>query len=391
MIRPSLAIVDDDPDLATLVAEIAQRAGFDTTIYNCAKIFTEQYTDTFDAIVLDLVIPDMDGVELIRFLADKQCGASLLLVSGLDAGVLHSAKNLATEQGLNFYSTVKKPFRFEQLYKLFEKLNNKPQIIYKPEQQQPPSVEELRSALTNNELVVYYQPQIMVNHASDISVEALVRWQHPVRGLLEPHLFIPIAEQYGLIDELTWHVFRQATSQCRQWCHEGMNIRVAINMSASTLKELDFPEQIEQLLEEKQLQPSHITFEVTETALMSELTTSLDILTRLRMRGFNLSIDDFGTGYSSLVQLYRAPFSELKIDRSFTKDMDENKEARAIVETSIMLAHKMGLSVVAEGVETQSVQDLLLHLDCNCLQGYYISRPIPGNEIISWVNNYQLG
>jgi EAL domain-containing protein (putative c-di-GMP-specific phosphodiesterase class I) len=309
-------------------------------------------------------------------------------VSGFDTGVLHSAQKLAVEQGLNFSGSLNKPFRPDVLLKLLQELTIVPKNSKSEEASEPPSIEEFRNALTYSELVVHYQPKIDFNDSSYLAVEALVRWQHPQRGLLTPGLFIPLAEKHGLIDDLTWYVLERALSDCNVWKEKNHNIIISINMSASTLKELYLPEKMEILMRKHKLDPSQIILEVTETSLMQELIKSLDILTRLRLKGFQLSIDDFGTGYSSLLQLHRVPFSEIKIDKSFVFELENDEEARSIVETIILLAQKLKMKTVAEGIETQENFNKLKALGCNQAQGFLLSKAMPADEIIDWFTNY---
>jgi EAL domain-containing protein (putative c-di-GMP-specific phosphodiesterase class I) len=318
--------------------------------------------------------------------------AGLILISGFDSGVLHSAQKLAVEQGLDFIGSLSKPFRHQELFALLSNLSHVPRRSGAAEAARyTTTAEELRIALQRGELTVFYQPKIDLKTRLPSSLEALVRWQHPVNGLLAPDLFIPLAEQHGLIDPLTWVVLRQVAAQCRAWRDMGLELPVAVNMSASTLRDLNLPELMSWLTDEHAIAPGQIMLEVTETALMQELVKSLDILTRLRMKGFRLSIDDFGTGYSSLVQLHRAPFSELKIDRSFVLDMASEKEACAIVETVIVLGHKLGMQVVAEGVETQATLDQLAAMGCDLAQGFHISRPLPGDAVTEWLMRTRRG
>jgi len=358
--------------------------------YHNAGLFIEQYDKRADVIVLDLMMPGMDGVEVIRFLAGIDCDTQLILISGFDSGVLHSAQKLATEQGLYFVGSLGKPFRYDELHKLLSGLSITAKSAARHIAIKAPPVDELRDAIGNNELLLHYQPKVGLNGHFVTAVEALVRWQHPVHGLLGPDLFIPVAEEHGLIDDLSWVVLEQAMAQCRSWSDQGLTVQMAVNMSSSTLKELDLPEKMDGLAQRFGQHPSQLIFEVTETALMQELTKSLDILTRLRMRGFHLSIDDFGTGYSSLVQLHRAPFSEIKIDRSFVMDMDRDKESYAIIETVIVLGHKLGMKVVAEGVETQANLEQIAAMGCDLAQGYHIARPQPGEAITAWLVDHSM-
>jgi len=390
MTLPKLIVIDDEIDLAGFVGDVAEQAGFDVEQFNNARIFKEVYDECADVIILDLIMPGVDGIEIIRYLAEIQSDALLILMSGFDSGVLHSAQTLVSEHGLNFAGSLSKPFRATELDNILNSLSitNKKHTNDKIK---PPAVDELYDAITNNELVVYYQPKVALKLTDNTpvisAVEALVRWQHPVHGLIPPDLFIPTAEKNGLIDELTWVVLKQALAQCQCWQEQGLTMQLAVNMSSQTLKELNLPEKMGQLIQAYQLQPSQLVLEITESALMQELVKSLDILTRLRMKGMHLSIDDFGTGYSSLIQLHRAPFSEIKIDRSFVSNMETDTEAAAIVETIIMLGHKLNMKTVAEGVETLSCQKKLASLGCDQAQGYLFSRPLPADKVSSWFAN----
>lgn len=385
---PKLIVIDDEADMASFVCDVAESSGFDTEQFHNAERFIEQYNQHADVIILDLMMPGVDGIEVIRYLAEIKCDSQLILVSGFDSGVLNSAQKLATEQGLKISGILNKPFRYDDLYELLSEISIIPKNLNYAADINPPSLEEFQQALRNNELVVYYQPKVGLNNHSVTAVEALVRWQRPEVGLIPPDLFIPLAEQHDLIDELTWVVLEKAMSQCQSWHKQGLTMQVAINLSAKTLKELDLPEKIELLVKKYHLETPQVILEITETALMQELTKSLEILTRLRMKGFHLSIDDFGTGYSSLVQLHRAPFSEIKIDRSFVSVMEDDPEASAIVETIIMLGHKLNMKIVAEGVETESCRTKLENLTCNQAQGYLFAKPMPGDEIIAWYSKY---
>jgi len=387
MSLPKLIVIDDEIDLATFVGDVAMQAGFDVEQFNNAGIFKDRYDQCADVIILDLIMPEVDGIEVIRYLAENKSNALLILMSGFDSGVLHSAQTLASEHGLNFAGSLNKPFRANELGELLNGLSVTAKSRHNNQHIQPPSVDALRAAIANDELVVYYQPKVTLTGEATTAVEALVRWQHPEYGLISPDLFVPTAEQNGLIDDLTWAVLEQAMAQCMAWRDRGMVMQVAINMSAQTLKELDLPERMGRLIQKYDLEPSQLVLEITESALMQELVKSLDILTRLRIKGIRLSIDDFGTGYSSLVQLHRAPFSEIKIDRSFVSTMETDSEAMAIVETIIMLGHKLNMKTVAEGVETTSCHEKLAQLGCDQAQGYLFARPMPAEEIFSWFSN----
>lgn len=384
MSKAKLVVLDDEADLAELVCIHAEKAGFDVQTHTDARNFKEHFDNCVDLIILDLIMPGIDGIEIIRFLAEIKCTAQLILMSGFDSGVLNSAKKLAKEHGLNLVGSLNKPFRAAELSQLLSGLSIIPKSQYVQSNTVLETVDELRHAIFHNELIVYYQPKVCLTTAGIPTVESLVRWQHPSRGIILPNAFIPTAEQHGLIDELTWVVINQAMHQCQIWAEQGMEVQIAINMSAQTLKDLEIPEKIEQLLKYYELKPSQITLEITESALIQELITSLDILTRIRMKGFQLSIDDFGTGFSSLVQLYRVPFSEIKVDQSFIFEMENDPEAATIVENIILMGRKLKMKTIAEGVETEYCKKKLTELGCDQAQGYLFAKPMPGDDVFAW-------
>lgn len=240
---------------------------------------------------------------------------------------------------------------------------------------------ELRSAITNNQLILYFQPKINVQQKKHIGYEALLRWNHPERGLVPPVEFIPYAEVSSLIHPLTMWVLENSMIQSMEWSKQGLNHNISINLSTRNLLDDNLPNEMLILLNKYDLDPATIELEVTESAMMTEPENALRNLKRLYDLGVEISIDDFGTGYSSLSYLRQMPIHKLKIDQTFVKEMDSNQEDRIIVESTINLAHNLGLKVVAEGVENKEVLKLLDELGCDEAQGYFISRPLPVDEI----------
>jgi len=390
MTLPRLTIVDDDMDIASLFREVAENVGFQVNVYFNGAEFLNNLHVPADVIMLDLMMPGMDGVEVIRQLAQNQIDSSLILVSGYDKGVLHSAHELAQESRLNIVSSLTKPIHIASLNELLVKLKN----LKPAEAKQIHSaaevidVDALREAIHHNQLLLHYQPQIDIRNDRLDGVEALVRWQHPELGLIYPNSFIKLAEDHSLMGDLTAAVIKLAIEQGREWHEAGVNTKISVNVSAENITTLVLPEQLMNMVNLSRLDPSLLVLEVTESALMGELVTSLDILTRLRLKGFSLSIDDFGTGYSSLSQLHRVPFNEMKIDQSFVMQMDKDNEARAIVETCVMLGHKLNMTVVAEGVESESILNKLKAMRCDIAQGYHLARPMPGDQILQWLQSH---
>ncbi len=246
---------------------------------------------------------------------------------------------------------------------------------------------ELRMAIEGDQMVLFYQPKLNYKTGTITSVEALVRWQHPERGMIPPDQFIPLSEQRGLIGPLTEWVIEHALWQYNQWQREGYYFQIAVNLSSRVLYDLSLPNKIERLLVQSNVPPSALILEITEEATMIDPKRALDIMNRLRDLGLQLSIDDFGTGYSSLAYLKRLPVAEIKIDRSFVMDMEESENDAKIVHATIDLAHNLGLQVVAEGVETEECLNILKTLNCDYAQGYYLSRPVSADELIEWLDN----
>jgi diguanylate cyclase (GGDEF)-like protein len=244
---------------------------------------------------------------------------------------------------------------------------------------------ELRRAIEDGQFVLHYQPIADMQNGSIGGVEALVRWQHPRHGLMMPDEFIPLAEHTGLIKPLTMYVLNQALRQCRTWHQAGLELSVAVNLSVRSLQDEDFPDEVAQLLQDHQVDPSWREIEITESAIVVDPIRALGVLGRLGVMGVGLSLDDFGTGYSSLAYLKRLPVSEIKIDKSFIINMALDDNDAVIVRSTIELARNLGLQVVAEGVETEEMWSLLSALGCDLAQGYYLSRPIPAEDLTSWL------
>jgi diguanylate cyclase (GGDEF)-like protein/PAS domain S-box-containing protein len=246
-------------------------------------------------------------------------------------------------------------------------------------------ISELRRAIEQRELVLYYQPKAALANGTVKSVEALLRWNHPERGLVGPDEFIPLAQQTGLIKPLTLYVLDEALSQCRDWQRAGLTLGVAVNLSVRNLLDADFPQQVKRLLQKREVDPGLLQLEITESTMLSDPVRTKRVLDKLAAMGIALSIDDFGTGYSSLSYLSQLPVNEIKIDRSFVMNMAESDNDAVIVRSTIDLGRNLGLQVVAEGVETEQAWDELSELGCTLAQGYYLSRPVPAAELTEWL------
>jgi diguanylate cyclase (GGDEF)-like protein len=244
---------------------------------------------------------------------------------------------------------------------------------------------ELRRALDKDELVLHFQPKVALESGAVIGVEALVRWQHPERGLLGPGDFLSLAERTGLIADITRWVLDAGVRQCGEWRREGIDLPVAINLAAANIVDSTLPDAVAETLRRWDVPGHRLECEISEDTVMGDPRRATDVLERLRALGVRLSLDDFGTGHSSLSYLKRLPLDEVKIDRSFVIGMAEDSSDAAIVRSTIDLARHLGLAVVAEGVETAEVLDVLASLECDVAQGFLLSRPLPAGELGAWL------
>ncbi len=373
-----LLVVDDEPDVCAYIEDVARDAGFETERVLDGASFPQRYLAFApSAVVLDLNLPGADGIELLRFLAAQKSKAKILLISGGDPRVLASARRLGGDLGLEAVGALQKPLGVEELEAFLASAAGKEAIVTQA---------ELAAALEHGEFVLHYQPKARLRGGATPSYEidgceALLRWHHPRHGLITPNAFIPLAEEKGLIGSLTDYEFREAVTQAASWHREGLMLNVSVNLSPHLLTDLAIPERLHALVRENGVDPARITVEITETAAMADVTTATEILTRLRLKGFGLSIDDFGTGYSSLVELYRMPFNELKIDRCFITELDSDPEAQKIVRVIALLGHELGLTLCAEGVESEAAMTRLCTEGCERAQGYLIGRPVSAKEL----------
>ncbi len=386
-----ILVIDDDPFVLKLIGHQMTDLGFtEVSLHDRgedALALLKSGCEQVGLVICDLQMPEMDGVEFVRHLADIGYAGGLVLVSGEDERILQTAQTLARTHRLNVLGTLHKPFTLDRLRKVMER-HSSPGAVRESASPKTYGPGELKRAIGNGELVNWYQPKVAIASRDVTGVEALVRWRHPRDGWVFPDQFITAAEEHRLIDDLTLAVLTSALSLNRRWQASGISLHIAVNVSMDNLTSLDFPERLASMAKEMNAPLTNLVLEVTETRLMKDPLASLDILTRLRLKGIGLSIDDFGTNYSSLAQLRDIPFTELKVDRGFVHGADRNESARAIFEGSLVIARQLGLKTVAEGVEDQADWDFLRAAGCDLAQGYFIARPMPEADLAAWLASW---
>jgi EAL domain-containing protein (putative c-di-GMP-specific phosphodiesterase class I)/serine/threonine protein kinase/AmiR/NasT family two-component response regulator len=341
-----------------------------------------------NVILCDLNLPKMDGIEFLRHLAKRKVGAGVVLMSG-DNRILRTAQNLPSSLDLYILGVLEKPIAPQRLAALLSAFEPACATYLRPIRLQPITEQELLDGIKCGAVHVVYQPKVAISKRRVHGVEALARWHCPDGSELGPACFIPVAEEKGHMDALTEAVFAKAMSQGASWRADGLDLEVSVNVSVASLNRIDFPDWIVNQAETQGMDPQKVILEVTESGMMTRFTQALETLTRLRLRGVGLSIDDFGTGHSSFEELRRIPFSELKVDRSLVSGATDDPAALALVEFSVSLSKRLGLRVIAEGVETQAEWDVLASLDCDLVQGYFVSRPIEGALIPGFVAEWE--
>ena len=393
-------ILDDDPDVGRLMRGMSDSTGVESRFTSSQEEFFRLVDDWAPShIAVDLVMPSMDGVQVLMGLAERACRSWIIITSGVGDRILDAARRSAVEHGLNIAGVLSKPFPIAELRALLGAAPGN-QTIHgsasatalssaKPGASFQPTAEQLQRALDRRELRVVYQPKIDCFTGRLTGFEALVRWVHPTFGLIMPGSFIPFAEQCGLIDRLTYAVLDLALAWLVQAFPEDAAATadapsLAINISASALTDPMFVEHIRGHCSHFGVRPERLILELTESIAMADPVTSLAVLTRIRLQGLRLSIDDFGTGFSSMLQLVRLPFSEIKIDQSFVFTALRSEESRSVVKSIVDLGHSLTLAVVAEGVEDSDTLRYLRAIGCDQAQGYLIARPMSGELAIEW-------
>lgn len=395
-----ILILDDDVAVGQTIQYIAESLGFDAEFVSRPEEFFNRLDQKDldgsypEFITVDLAMPELDGVEIMRLLAERKCAAKIIISSGMGSRVLDAAQRSAKEHGLGIAGVISKPITKSVLRGLVgegcvagEAEKGEAQPARNSEFEVAKT--DLQNALDHHQFVMAYQPKIDCKSGMPAGFEALVRWQHPERGIVMPDNFIPVAERVGLIDAMTL----QIVDQSLKWFSralDGLTLQLSLNISAKSLIDIQLADKLSNLCRQYSVAPEHVVLELTESSAMVDPTLSLDLMTRFRVKGFHLSIDDFGTGFSSMVQLVRLPFSEIKVDKSFVMRAQQSRESRSVIKSIIDLGHSLDLLVTAEGVEDMNTLNYLNNLGCDLAQGFFIARPMPGEAARKWVEGRTL-
>lgn len=383
-----LLVFDDDASVGRTMALVAEELGFEARAVCDLDAFLEQLDSWVPThIAVDLIMPVVDGVEVLRLLATRRCRAMIIIASGVGSRVLDAAKRVAAQNDLNMLGILPKPFQISALEELLSRQAEAPHPR-DPAQSEPKRFDlteaELRRGLACDEFMLAYQPKVECATGRLAGFEALVRWQHPEAGLIMPDSFVALAERCGLIDALTDRVIGQSL----RWLAQGFpdsDLCLSVNISAKSLVDLQLVDRITRVCDRLAIDPRRLICEITETGAMEDPAMALGLLTRLRVKGVQLSIDDVGSGYSSMMQLVRLPFSEMKIDKSFVVAAAGSQESRSVIKAIVDLGHSLQLRVTAEGVEDAGTMDYLVRVGCDQAQGYYIARPMAGEAVPGWM------
>lgn len=339
-------------------------------------------------LIVDLEMPTMDGTELLEQL--HQCGIDIpvIVASSRERQLIDAVQAMGSIIGLHILGALQKPLCTDTLSAAL--CNFGSQAVRRQRNAElPVDADALRQGIERGEILVHYQPKIDIRTGIVRGMEALARWQHPTLGLVPPDQFISLAERSDLIYPLTIQVMNQAMMQAADWQARGLHLSIAINLSPLLLDRSDITQDISSLQQSYGIAAEQIVFEVTESSLATRPGVALGVLARLRLRGFGLAIDDYGTGFSSMQLLSRIPFTELKIDRSLVHGAHKRENARVILRSALDMANELGLSTVAEGVETEADWRLLVEFGCTLAQGYLIAKPMPGDGVGTWLKQFR--
>ncbi|WP_338848708.1 EAL domain-containing response regulator [Massilia sp. W12] len=388
-------VAEDDPvqswALATQLKKLgAQHVTEVADGQEALAVFQDQDREAIDIGLIDLNMPQMDGMELIRHLAKADIHATIILVTAHDRSLLFSVETMSKAYGIDVLGTIEKPVTPEHLQALLRDYLSSSRSKDKGRVRPPVfSLEEIEEGLRENQFEPFFQPKVELKTGYIKGAEAFARWRHPQHGILPPSAFLPVLEQHGVIDTLNWVMIEKAVAACRSWHDQEFPVAVSLNISVSTLANPVFTDRMIECAQRYGLEPEYVILEITESAVLATDPQFWETLTRLRMKGFGLSVDDYGTGNSNIQMLARIPFSELKIERSFVAGAAQNEALGIVLNSCLSLSRSLNRFSVAVGVETKQDWDFLQGMGCTCAQGFYIAKPLEAKAFPAWMEEWQ--
>ncbi len=390
MSTKTLLILDNDDEIANIISREAESLGFEVHVCKDQQSFIDQISILSPShLAIDLVMPSIDGLELLKTLIRLNCKSSIILTSGIGTSTLPAAQRTAIQHNLNVRGILNRPFNHLILKNMLSDLVS---VDLFADSNAGPRGQKfvvdhapLQDAIHHSQFILYYQPQINLMNGKIIGLEGLMRWNHPQSGIKLPEVFIPIAEETGLIDQLTEVAIAQGFEFIRQLPSA---LSLSLNISAKSIKDNNLVQVLNKYCQQFEITPRRVVLELTETTTMKDPEKAQDILAHLREKGFRLSIDDFGTGYSSMAQLAQLPFTELKIDKSFVTTMEHSPKSIKVIASTINLAQSLGMATIAEGIENSTAAIGLRELGCQFGQGYYFARPMDPQATLQWLENW---
>ncbi|HLD65828.1 MAG TPA: EAL domain-containing response regulator [Pseudomonas sp.] len=385
-----LLVVDDSELQRQFMVELCSDLGIESIFQaedGFAAIEQLKVNKQIEVIILDLEMPGMDGVQVLHELARLNQETAVIVASARESVLLNVVESMGKSLGLRLLGVLQKPVLREQLLSSLSRFSVVQQRAEDHEQQETgPQLTELdvQRALREREFVAFFQPKVSLREGLLRGVEALIRWQHPQHGLLAPASFIELIEGSPYISDVTLRMLDLSLDYCRAWHEADLPLSFSINLSARSLADSRLADAIIDRVAASGIAPRFVILEITESAIMTDLSMTLGTLARLRLKGFGLSVDDYGTGFSCMLQLSRVPCTELKVDRAFVNGASQSRHLRILLESALDIARKLNLQVVAEGVETREDWLLLRTLGCGEAQGYFIAKPMPGDALQPW-------
>ncbi len=383
-------VLDDEPLMLEFLADTLNSLGY-TQVTTCSsgyRALSLLDAPGADIVLFDLKMPELDGLQFIRHLKGRDFTGSVVLVSGVDERIVQSSEQLVRSYGMDILGSISKPVLPDELDRVlagWTRERNAQNPVVTPAY----SESEIRAAIASGELLNFYQPKVDLASGEVVGAEVLVRWRHPVDGLLAPSMFISTAEHHEIIEDLTVNVITQTLEQARRWKDEGLPMDLSVNVSTNWLSDLQFPDLVAELARQVNIAPRHLLLEVSGGRLMEDIHAGLEILARLRLMGFGLCLDAFGASSLSLGQLRSIPFTELKVGRSLITGAWKNRNAGAALGSSMTLGQQLGVCVTAEGVETIEDWRFVKAAGCKLCQGYFVAAPMRAQELTDWLPTWR--